>query len=78
MPDVIDREIEEEIFGDILLDEFEIFVAGEMGDVIHAAGDEVVNGHDFVASLQQVIHEVGAEEARAAGNDGGRLFDRTD
>jgi len=42
VPDVMDRRVEENKFGDVLLDEFEVWVAAEVRDVVHRAGDEIV------------------------------------
>ena len=69
MPDVIDWDIEKEEFGDVLFDELEIFVAAKMRDVVDAAGNEVVDGNDFVAACQKVITKVRAEKTGAAGDD---------
>ena len=42
MPDVIDGFVKEDEFRDVLLNEAEVLVAAEVGDVVRAAGDEVV------------------------------------
>src|SRR5207249_69107 len=71
VPDVIDGDIEENEFGDVLLDELEVGVAAQVRDVVHAAGDEVIYADDFVAARQQQVGEVGAEKTGGAGDDGG-------
>ena len=81
MPDVIHRPFEKNKFGDVLLDELEIRVAAEVRDVVHAAGDKIVNADDLVAARQQQIGQMRAEKAGGAGDDGGGLvsfssFDR--
>ena len=48
MPDVIHRAFEKDELGHVLLDEPEIFVPAEMVDVIHAAGDKIVQPDDLV------------------------------
>ena len=53
---------------DIAGDQFEVPVLQASGDVHHPAGGEVVEANDFVVMLQQVLAEVGADEAGAAGN----------
>ena len=68
MPNVIDGAIEEDKFGNVLLDEFEVGVATEMGDVVDATGDEVVDADDFVTAGEEEVAEVGAEEASGAGH----------
>ena len=74
MPDVIHRRVEENKFGDVLLDELEIRVAAEVRDVVHAAGDKIVNADDLVAAREQQVGQVRAEKAGGAGDDGGGLF----
>ena len=73
MPDVIDRAVQEDELGHVLLDEFEIPIAAQVGDVVHAAGDEVVDADDLVAARQQQVGQMGAEEAGRAGDDAGGL-----
>ena len=74
MPDVIHRLVQEKKLGDVLQDEFEVRVAAQVRDVVHAAGDEIVNGDDPVAARQQQVGQVRAEKAGGAGDDGGGLF----
>ena len=74
MPDVIHRAVEENKLGDVLLDELEIPVAAEVRDVVHRAGDKIVEADDLVAARQKQIGEVRAEKAGGAGDDGGGLF----
>ena len=71
MPDEIHRSLEKNKLGDVLLDEFEIRIAAEMRDVVHAAGDKIINADDPVATRQQQVGEVRAEKAGGAGDDGG-------
>jgi len=70
MEDVVDAAGEVDEVGDVVVDEFEVFVAGEMGDVVGIARDEVVDGDDVVALGEEAVDEMGAEEAGAAGDDG--------
>ena len=42
-------------------------------DVIHRAGDEIVDADDLVPAGQQQINQVRAQETRGAGDDGGGL-----
>ncbi len=73
MPDVIHGHIQEDKLGHVLLDELEIGVAAQVRDVIHRAGDKVVDADDLVPARQQQINQVGAQESRGAGDDGGGL-----
>ena len=70
MPDVIHRRIEENKFRHVLLDEFEIRVAAQMRDVVHRAGDKIVDANDFVAARQQQVGQMRAEKTGGAGDDG--------
>jgi len=53
VPDIIHRHIEKNKVGDVLLDEFEIRIAAEVRDVVHAAGDKIVNADDFMAAREK-------------------------
>ena len=70
MEDVVDGAGEVDELGDVVVDELEMFVAGEMGDVVGVARDEVVDGDDAMAFGEESVDEMGAEEAGAAGDDG--------
>src|SRR2546422_11055252 len=50
VPDVVHCFMQEKELRDILLDEFEVRVAGQVIDVFHRAGDKVVNGDDPVSA----------------------------
>ena len=58
VPDVVHRAVQEDELGHILLDEFEIPVAGQVRDVVHAAGDEIINANDAVAAREQQVSEM--------------------
>ena len=73
MPDIIHRTIEEDKLRDILLDEFEPGIAAEMRDVVHAAGDEIVQANDFVPAREEQISQVRAKKSGGAGHYGGWL-----
>jgi hypothetical protein len=42
-------------------------------DVIHAAGDKIINANDLVAAGHQQVGQVRAEESGGAGDHGGWL-----
>ena len=73
MPDVVDGTFQEKEFRDVLFEELEIPVAAEVGDVVHAASDEVVNADDLVAAREEEIGQVRAEEAGGTGDHGDGL-----
>ncbi len=70
MEDVVDAAGEVDELCDVVVDELEVLVAGEMGDVVGIARDEVVDGDDAMAFGEEAVDEMGAEEAGAAGDDG--------
>ena len=67
MQDDIHRFGQVYVIGNIVENETETLVAGQVGDVIAAAGDEVVHGDDAVAIREQAITEMRADETCAAG-----------
>ena len=74
MPDVIHRRIEKNKFGDVLLDELEIGIAAEVRNVVHGAGDKIVEADDLVAARHEQICQMRAEKSGGAGDDGSWLF----
>jgi hypothetical protein len=67
--DGIHRAIDVKRFADIVLQRFEIAVAAKVSDIAGRSGDEVVDAEDLPAIAEQPLAEVGAEEARATGDD---------
>ena len=65
----IERALDEDVLGHVVLDEVEALVAGQVGDVVHVAGAEVVHGDHLVALSQQAVAEMGADEAGSAGDE---------
>ena len=53
---------------DRVVDEVETFVPEMVRDVAGLAHRQVVQDGDFMALLHQGVHQVGADEARAAGD----------
>jgi hypothetical protein len=64
--DRVQRSGDVDVVGDVVLDEVEPFVAGQVSDVLHAAGAQVVYGDDFVSFRQQAVAEMGANESGPA------------
>ena len=62
MPDVINRTIKEEELRNVLMDESEITVTGQMRDVIDIASDKIIYGNDLVVPLQKQFHQIGTQE----------------
>ena len=64
----VDRTVEVDVFGDIVLDEQEI--AGYEGrDVGHVPGEEIVDADHGMAAIEQGLGQMGADETGGAGND---------
>ena len=74
MEDVIDLVRDEKILRDVLLDEAEILVAGEVLDVGEVSGDQVIDRDHPMAFREQAVGQVRAEKPGAAGDDGDRLL----
>ena len=70
MEHVVDAAGEVDVLGDVVVDEREVRVAGEVGDVVGVARDQVVDGDDAMAFGQQAVAKMRAEKAGAAGDDG--------
>ena len=72
MPDVINRSIKKKELRNVLLDESEITVTGQMRDVIDIASDKIVYGNDLVTPLQEQFDQIGTQEPGPACDDRGR------
>ena len=70
MKDVVDAAGEVDELRDVMADELEVLVTGEMGDVVGVARNEIVNGDDVMAFGEETVDKMGAEEAGAAGDNG--------
>ena len=60
--------------GNVVLDETEIGIAGEMPNVGRVAGDQIVDGNDAVTFAQQPVGKVRSEKTSATSNNGDRFF----
>ena len=79
MPDVIHGHIQKEEFGHVLLDELELRVATQVGDVVDRASDEIVDADDPMSSREEQVRQMRAEEAGGPRDDAGwagRVFRR--
>jgi len=68
--DVIDAPRQVEVLGYILLDEAEVLIPCKMFNIGNIPCNQVVHADDLVAFSQKSITQMGAEKARAAGNEG--------
>src|SRR5258707_15334846 len=74
MKDVVDLFVgQKNEIGNVVLDEMEILVAGEMADVGRVAGDEIVDRNDAMTFRQQAIRQVRSQETRATGDNRNRF-----
>ena len=78
MEDVIDFSSGRKmIVRDVVLDEGEILVAGEVLDVLEVAGDEIVDRDDAMTFREQPVGQMRAEKSGAAGDDRNLLRTRS-
>jgi hypothetical protein len=64
VPDVIDGVVQKNEFSNVLLNETEIGMAGQMIEVGDGAGDEIVHADDAMAFGEEVIGEVRSQKSR--------------
>ena len=64
----VDRAVDVDVVGDVVLDELEVAVA-QVRDVGEVAGQQVVDADDRVAAVEQRFRQVRADEAGGAGDD---------
>src|SRR5689334_2964558 len=70
MKNVIDLLFRQENeIGDIMFDESEIFVAGEMSNICGVTGDQIVDGNDAVIFCQQSIDQMRSQKTGTASHD---------
>lgn len=72
MKDEIDLSFYEKVVRDIVVDKLEAGIPREMGDVIGATRDEVVDANRGVLFGNEPIAQMRAEEAGATGHNGDR------
>jgi len=68
MPDEIHRDVQKDKFRYILLDEFEIRVPTEVGNIVYRSGDEVINTDDPMPAGEKQVGQVRAQETGSPGN----------
>src|SRR5438445_13874254 len=66
MQNVIERTLDVDVIGDIVLDEAESAPAQQVLDVGGTSGDEIIHADDFMTALQEQFAEMGAEKAGPA------------
>ena len=70
MEDVVHAAGEVDVLRHVVVDELEILVAGEVGDVVGIPRDEVIDGDDVMAFGEETVGEMRAEKAGTTGHDG--------
>ncbi len=68
MQHAVERSGHVRVGADVVADELELLVSHEVRDVVRRPGDEVVEPDDLVTVGQKAIAQMGAEEARGAGD----------
>jgi hypothetical protein len=76
MQEGVHRIVDVKRLADIVVERLEVAVASKVGDVAGRPGDQVINAEDLPAIGEQPLAEVGAEEARAPGDDRPASYER--
>lgn len=66
VPDAVDLKANR--FGDVVADQLKVGMADPAADVVHAAGEVVVEANHLLSCMHETIHQVGADEDGAAGD----------
>jgi hypothetical protein len=74
MPHIVHWTINEEKLGDILLNESEVPVSSQMGDVIRRPGHQIVDSNHPVTTCEQTIGKVRSQKPGGAGHQRSGLF----
>ena len=69
MQHVVDRPVDLDRLGDIVLDELERRVGRQVRDVAATAGQQVVHADDLVAVAEEPLAKMRPDESRATGDD---------
>ena len=72
MEDDVDRFLEEQWLGQVVVDEDEVAPVLDVLDVVKRARVDVVDTDDAIGRSEQVVAQVRAEEPRPAGYESGR------
>ena len=67
--DAVERILPRESLGNIRFEEVESLLLLQFRQIPQVAGYEVVHAHNFAASVQELLTEVGAEEAGGSGDE---------
>jgi len=69
VPDVVNRPIQKNELGDVLLDKFEVRIAAQMRDIVDGAGHKIIDTDNLVSARKEQVGQMRTEEAGSAGND---------
>jgi hypothetical protein len=64
----VDPAREKDVVGYIVPEEGEFLIAHQMGNIVPAAGNEIVEAYDLVPVGKQAITQMGAKEPGSAGD----------
>jgi hypothetical protein len=64
---------EEDKIRDVVFNEPEFLVSGQVPDVRRVPGDQIVDGDDSMTLSQKAVYDVRAEKTRASGDNRNRL-----
>ena len=69
MSQSLDQPIHDAVVANRFVDELEVGMIDQVGNVVQAAGRQIVDDDDVLALRQQRLGQMTADEARAAGNE---------
>jgi hypothetical protein len=65
----VDRLGQKHVFGNVMPDKPETLVPHEMGDVLDASRNQIIQTNNMVPQIQQPVAQMAAQESRSAGNE---------
>ena len=69
MQDKVERAIHVDVVGHVVVDQLELRVADEMGDIFGSAGEKIIHADDLVTLGDHQVAHVRSEETGTAGDE---------
>jgi len=62
MENRVERAFDEDVMGHIVMNERELRLPGQMGDIVRGPGQKIVQANDFVPVGEEAVAKVAADE----------------